>query len=272
MSTSVHNPSSAEAVEDGAFEFGGLRLARMDLGDAVDWITAEAIARNPGVVVTPNINHLHLVHQSPEAQTAIGDANLQLADGWPIVAASRILGEGLPERVAGIDLVERLVDGDVNFSIAVLGGPAGSADKLAERAERTNHVTLVDELSPGWDRPERMAALVDRITRARPNLTFLGIGAPRQEVLAHEIKHAVAGPIVCCGAAIEVLAGVRPRAPHLLQQLGLEWAFRLAIEPRRLYRRYGVSAMTFLRLMTARMISTSTGTLLGKPALERRGR
>ncbi len=253
MHTRSQQPDDAVTTGD-VFEFGGLRLARMDIADAVDWITSEAVARKPGVVVTPNINHLHLIHQSPEADAAIRKADLQLADGWPIVAASRILGEGLPERVAGIDLVERLVDGDAGFSIAVLGGPAGSASKLAARAERTNRVALVDELAPGWDRPERMATLVSRMESAAPNLTFVGIGAPRQEFLAHQLKPAVAGPIICCGAAIEVLAGVRPRAPRLLQTLGLEWAFRLAIEPRRLFRRYGVSAMTFLRLMCSRML------------------
>ena len=83
-----------------------LKLARMDLSHAVDWITTAALARSPGVVVTPNINHLHLIHESQEAHAAIGEADLQLADGWPIVAASRILGEGLPERVPGIDLVD----------------------------------------------------------------------------------------------------------------------------------------------------------------------
>ena len=247
---------------DGVFEFGGLRLARMNITDAVDWITSEAVARKPGVVVTPNINHLHLIHQSAEANAAIRHADLQLADGWPIVAASRILGDALPERVAGIDLVERLVDGDADVSIAVLGGPAGSASKLAARAERTHRVTLVDDLAPGWDHPERMATLVSRMESAAPNLTFVGIGAPRQEFLAHELKHAVAGPIVCCGAAIEVLAGVRPRAPRVLQRLGLEWAFRLAIEPRRLFRRYGASGMTFLRLMYRSLVG---------PVVERSG-
>jgi N-acetylglucosaminyldiphosphoundecaprenol N-acetyl-beta-D-mannosaminyltransferase len=256
------NPPADDVTEQ-PFEFGGLKLARMDLSHAVDWVTTAALARSPGVVVTPNINHLHLIHESQEAHAAIGEADLQLADGWPIVAASRILGEGLPERVPGIDLVERLVDGEVTFSIAVLGGPAGSATKLAQRAERTNRVALVDELQPGWDRPERMASLVSRIKSAAPNLTFLGIGAPRQEVLAHRLKPAVAGPIICCGAAIEVLAGVRPRAPQLLQRLGLEWAFRLAIEPRRLYRRYGISAVTFLRLMCRRL---GVGTVGGRPA------
>ena len=97
------------------FDFRGLRLAGLQLEEAIEWITARAQARRRAIVVTPNINHLHLVQVSERARDAIGRADLQLADGWPIVAASRILGQPLPERIAGIDLVERLVDGDPGF-------------------------------------------------------------------------------------------------------------------------------------------------------------
>lgn len=231
------------------FEFCGLRLSPLDLGDAVDWITAAAQAHDAAVVVTPNINHLHLVQTSPEARDAVAGADLQLADGWPIVAASRMLGMPLPERIAGIDLVERLVSSDTQFSVAILGGPSDSALRLADLAARHNRVALVDRLEPGWDAPDRRSELVARLRDASPNLTFLGIGAPRQELLAHELKDVVSGPIICCGAAVEVLAGIRPRAPYLLQRAGLEWAFRLAIEPRRLARRYLLAGLTFVRLL-----------------------
>src|SRR5947209_20569563 len=90
------------------FDFCGLRLSGMDLDEAVAWIIAQVRARNPAVVVTPNINHLHLVQVSGRARDAIERADLQVPDGWPIVAASRILGQPLPTRVAGIDLVQRL--------------------------------------------------------------------------------------------------------------------------------------------------------------------
>jgi N-acetylglucosaminyldiphosphoundecaprenol N-acetyl-beta-D-mannosaminyltransferase len=179
----------------------------------------------------------------------VAQADLQLADGWPIVAASRMLGVPLPERIAGIDLVDRLVSSDTEFSVAILGGPSDAAVKLANVASRHNRVALVDELGPGWDDPSRRSELVSRLRDASPNLTFVGIGAPRQELLAQELKGVVSGPIICCGAAVEVLAGVRPRAPRLLQRLGLEWAFRLAIEPRRLARRYVLAGLTFLRLL-----------------------
>ena len=239
-------PAASPAPE--TFEFCGLHLRRVGLGDAVAWITAAAQAHDPAVVVTPNINHLHLVQTSEAARDAVGGADLQLADGWPIVAASRMLGEALPERIAGIDLVDRLVQSDTEFSLAILGGPSDAAAKLADLAARHNRVALVDGLAPGWDRPERRDALAARLREASPNLTFVGIGAPRQELLAHELRDVVAGPIVCCGAAVEVLAGMRPRAPRLLQRLGLEWAFRLAIEPRRLARRYLTAGVTFARL------------------------
>lgn len=231
------------------FDFRGLRLAGLELEDAVEWITAQAQARRKAIVVTPNINHLHLVQVSDQARDAIAGADLQLADGWPIVAASRILRQPLPGRIAGIDLVERLVDGDEEFRVAILGGPSDAALRLAKRARRRNHVVLVDELRPGWDQEEPRLRLAQRLSDVAPDLTLVGIGAPQQEILAHELKSAVSGPIICCGAAIEVLAGMRPRAPRVLQRLGLEWAFRLAIEPRRLARRYLLAGVTFTRLL-----------------------
>ena len=240
--------STTRTIDD-AFDFAGLRLSGFDLDTAVGWITAESEAQNPVVVVTPNINHLHLAQTSPTARDALDKADLQLADGWPIVAASRMLGTPLPERVAGIDLVERLVDSDRSFSVAILGGPSDSATKLAGRASQSNSVALVDHLGAGWDEDERRSDLLSRVQAAAPDLTLVAIGAPRQELLAHELKRVVKGPIVCCGAAVEVLAGVRPRAPRVVQTLGLEWAFRMVIEPRRLFRRYMVAGSTFASLI-----------------------
>ena len=155
------------------FDFRGLRLAGLELEDAIDWITAQAHAGRQAIVVTPNINHLHLVQVSDKARDAIAGADLQLADGWPIVAASRILRQPLPGRIAGIDLVERLVDGDEEFRVAILGGPSDAALRLAKRARRRNQVVLVDELRPGWDEEEPRSGLAGAAvcTAAAPDLT-----------------------------------------------------------------------------------------------------
>ncbi len=247
--TQIPDTGETNRTPPGDFDFRGLRISGLALEDAIQWITDRARARRQAIVVTPNINHLHLMESSSPAREAIARADLQLADGWPIVAASRIMGQPLPGRVAGIDLVQRLVDGEHGFRVAILGGPSDAASRLADRARRRNDVVLVDELRPGWDRDAARSELAERVAAAGPDLTLVGIGAPRQEILAHELKSAVRGPIVCCGAAIEVLAGMRPRAPRALQRVGLEWAFRLAIEPRRLARRYAVAGATFLRVL-----------------------
>jgi N-acetylglucosaminyldiphosphoundecaprenol N-acetyl-beta-D-mannosaminyltransferase len=258
MSTTLHSSPSPDAVRAGRtariepsepFEFCGLSLAGLDLEGALEWITAQARAESSAIVVTPNINHLHLVQSSDDARRALQTADLQLADGWPIVAASRILGSPLPGRIAGIDLVQALIDSDAGFSVAILGGSDDSATRLAERVALRNRVVLVDELRSGWDTPRRRSELTARVAEAKPNLILVAVGAPRQELLAHELKDVVSGPIICCGAAVEVLAGARPRAPRFLQSIGMEWAFRLAIEPRRLCRRYIVAGATFLRLL-----------------------
>lgn len=244
--------------------FWGLRLSPMDLDAAVHWITGEARARRSRVVITPNINHLHLAGASPDMQASLDAADLQLADGWPIVAASRLFGPGLPERIAGIDLVQRLLANRNRFSVAILGGPEDSARRLAEQAQPHNRVALVDELTPGWEEESRRRELVARVAAAEPDLTLVAIGAPRQERLAHELKVAVRGPIICCGAAVEVLAGVRPRAPRLVQRLRMEWLFRLALEPRRLGGRYLVAGGTFARLFAGSAVRRAVGA--GAPA------
>ena len=240
----------------GGFQFAGLHLADADLEDAVAWIAARADAGAPAVVVTPNINHLHLRSTSSAARAAFDAADIQFADGWPLIAASRLLGRPLPGRIAGIDLVARLIDARRGLSIAILGGPGDTAHRLAERARVSNSVVLVDDLAPGWDAPASRTQILARLDAARPNLVLIGIGAPRQEQLAHDIQSVVGGPVLCCGAAIEVLAGFRPRAPAWLQRCGLEWAFRLVIEPRRLFRRYVLAGVTFLRALVveARLI------------------
>ena len=91
-----------------------------------------------------------------------------------------------------------------------------------ERVRRRNHVVLVDELRPGWHRDESRSRLAQRVVAATADLTLVGIGPPQQEILAHELKPVVTGPITDYGAVIAVLLGMRPRAPRALQLLGLE--------------------------------------------------
>ena len=230
---------------NGAAEFGGFKLAPLTLEETIDWVLGAVKAKRSSVVVTSNIQHLQLARQDARFADVVARAELNVADGWPVVAGTWLFSSvRAPERVAGIDLVHRLLTQEaVELRIAILGGPPGAAEALASRVPSVHEVVYVDPLPRGaWDTPAGLTALRAGLESASPTLTLVGVGAPRQEVLADSLRDALAGPAIGCGAAIEVLAGLRPRAPRALQVVGLEWAFRLVLEPRRLLPRY-VSAL-----------------------------
>lgn len=234
---------------NGAAEFGGFKLAPFTLDETLDWIL-EAVRENRScVVVTSNIHHLRLARDDARFGDVVKRAELNVADGWPLVVGTRVFSSvRAPERIAGIDLVDRLLGQDaVALRLAILGGPPGAADALALRVAPVHEIVYLNPLPAGeWDTPENLATLHADLQSARPTLTLVGIGAPRQEILADSLRHVLAGPVIGCGAAVEVLGGLRPRAPRVLQRLGLEWAFRLMLEPRRLLPRYISAAHVFL--------------------------
>src|ERR687883_438555 len=108
-------------------------------------------------------NHMRRALHGGDGQETFEFCGLRLVRDGLSGAASRMLGDPLPERVAGIDLVDQLVRSDTGFSVAILGGSSDAAAKLADVASEHNRVALVDELAPGWDRPERRSELASRL-------------------------------------------------------------------------------------------------------------
>ncbi len=238
-------------MKSDAFVFGPLRLAVLSPTEATTWVVDRALAGTACVVVTPNVHHLRLALHDEAFLEIVDRAELCVADGWPLVLASRLTaGPRLPGRVAGVDLVDSVLERAPGLRVAILGGAPGAADAFARMIGSRHDVVLVDSLPPGhWESAEQMLELRERLRLARPNLVLTAIGAPRQELLADRLRDVVAGPILCCGAAVEMLAGIRPRAPLLFQRLGLEWAFRAALEPTRLVPRYARAGRTFLGVL-----------------------
>lgn len=208
-------------------------------------------------VVTPNVDHVVLYQQSEALRRAYAEARLVLADGAPVVAASRLLGRGIPERVAGSDLVPQLFSEAcwqrTGVRVYLLGGAPGVAQRAAENIEATwPEIEVVGMASPplGFERDAQLNAdLVADINACQPDLLLVGLGAPKQEVWIHrhhaELTVSVA---LCIGATIDFLAGERSRAPRWMRRAGLEWLFRVLIEPRRLGRRYARDAWEFPRI------------------------
>lgn len=222
--------------------------------DDVVVIVREALrAGTGGRIITPNVDILRQANADQAVRAYLEEADLVVADGMPLVWASRLSGTPLPERVAGSSLIWSLSEGlgrDAR-SVFVLGGtpadPAtGEIDGATRAAGRlaaaSPGLRIKGCLSPayGFERDTEMfAAVCRRVVAARPDMVYVGLGFPKQEWVISRLRpHLPRSWFIGCGAAINFVAGDADRAPAWMQRTGLEWAHRLGTEPRRLARRY----------------------------------
>ncbi|MDR5709090.1 MAG: WecB/TagA/CpsF family glycosyltransferase, partial [Armatimonadota bacterium] len=219
-------------------------------------LVAHALSSHRGYIVTPNTDHVVRYHRDPAFRKAVDGAWLRLADGMPVVWASRLVGNPLPERVAGSDLLPELcrLAAERAYSVFFLGGRAGVARQAAENLKsRYRGLKVAGTYTPveGFAQdPYDQEAAVEAVNRTEPDILFVGLGSPVQELWVHRnwdrLRVRVA---VCCGAALDYAAGTQPRAPWWMRRAGLEWLWRLVHEPRRLWRRYLVDDLAFFGLV-----------------------
>lgn len=252
-------------------------------GEWFDSITEEAVAERVldalahgagGRIVTPNVDILRLAaghgQRAAEVRGFLADATLVVADGMPLIWASKLAGTPLPERVTGSGLIWTLSAalGRARRSVYVLGGtpiakglprqpayaaelPGGSSNAPAfDGAERAAAalaascpgLQIAGHHAPafGFERdPEAYEEVLARVVETKPDFVFVGLGFPKQERVISDLRIDLPGTwFLGCGAAVGFVAGETRRAPFWMQRSGLEWAHRLAQEPGRLAGRY----------------------------------
>lgn len=244
-------------------DIAGLGLDPITEAGVVDVVAAAWEQRRGGLIVTPNVDIWLRARKDPVARGFVERADLVVADGQPLVWASRLSRTPVPERVAGSSLVESLCRQAAlsGRSVFVLGGGAGNAAELAaERlSERYPGLRVAGTLAPPFDferEPATQEQVVSAVVDTRPDLVLVGLGFPKQEALgyalAERLPHAW---MLGCGGGIEMSAGSRSRSPRWVQRIGAEWIYRMVQDPRRLARRYlvdDVPAALTLLLSSAR--------------------
>jgi N-acetylglucosaminyldiphosphoundecaprenol N-acetyl-beta-D-mannosaminyltransferase len=241
------------------------------LGCAIDRVDMDEAARRCDRFVRTRAHAQHMAINAAKIVAMRHDDGLHrlvdrceliTADGQAVVWASRLLGDPLPARVAGIDLMLELLAlaERRGYRVYLLGARADVLEQAVARV-RERHPRLV---IAGWHHgyfslaEERSVAAA--IRAARPDLLFVAMSSPRKEYFLGRWARAIDVPFsMGVGGAIDVVAGVTHRAPRALQRLGLEWAFRLAQEPRRLFRRYLVTNLEFVGLTARELWSTRAG-------------
>ncbi|KQQ44094.1 glycosyltransferase [Nocardioides sp. Leaf307] len=238
----------------------GVDFDAVDEAGAVDHVLLALEEGRGGLLVTPNVDILRQLRRDACADVAAG-ASLVVADGMPIVWASRLLGTPLPARVTGSSLVWSLSAAlaQRSGSIYLLGGAPGVAERAGAALCDTNPgLRLAGHLAPpfGFDRdPEQLAAVVDEVSSAAPDVVFVALGFPKQERTAAALRERMPQTwFLGCGGSLDMAAGDVRRAPAYAQRWGGEWIVRLVQEPRRLARRYLVDDIPYalgLMLRTA---------------------
>ena len=230
----------------------GMPVDAVSEPQAVGAIVAALDAGRGGTVITPHLEILRRYVQDPSVRGHFGTAGLIVADGQPLVWASRVMGRPLPERVAGSDLIWSLA-GECALrgrGVFLLGGAPGACEAARDRLrEFYPGLDIRGWCSPpvGFDRdPAAMAALKAELREARPDVVFVALGFPKQERVIAELRGALPQAwFLGVGVSLSFVAGHVARAPDWAMRYGLEWFHRLLQEPRRLARRYLVDGLPF---------------------------
>jgi len=242
--------TQVDASLNGGTRTAGARL----LGIQLDGLTNEQVldrirdgmrAGTGGWVVTANLDILRQAAGDRSASELISEADIVVADGTPVVWASKLQGTPVPERVAGSDLTwtSSQVAAEESVPVFLLGGNVGAAEGAAAQLVRQYpSLRVVGTACPehGFEQdPRRMKELVDAVCDSDARLVLVGLGFPKQERMIRELRRLhPAAWYVGVGISFSFVTGELRRAPRWMQRAGLEWVHRMVQEPRRLTHRY----------------------------------
>ncbi len=245
----------------------GLPLALIDYEGTMEWMDAAIEHGERGYICVAATHMVMLCQEDEELRQAALGASLNVPDGQPVVWAMNALGADLSERVYGPELMARYCERSAGSDVRMYlygGRNQGALVQLALNLRRRYPgVKIVGGYSPPFRdlTPEEDDAIVAEINRSRADVVWVGVGAPKREKWMATMRDRLDAPVLIgVGAAFDLHAGLVPQAPPWMQSAGLEWAFRLGREPRRLWRRYARYNPRFVRGFAAQYARHRFGT------------
>ncbi len=241
----------------------GCKVSRVDMTAAVDLVEGFLFRGRHQVAFVP-VSSVMAARKDAGFQALLNKAALALPDGMPLLWASRLLGRPIPGRVAGSDFLLEFskLAAAKGYSFFLMGGQPGVPEELARALVRLNpKLKVVGTCSPPFQQkfpPGVNQDIVRQINQARPDVLWVGLGAPKQErwiqqnLAQLEVKVAVG-----VGAAFDICSGRFRRAPAWMRRCCLEWLFRFMLEPKRLFRRYFLEGLPFVPLLLWQLVRGS---------------
>ncbi len=230
---------------------------KMTLEQSVDEIVKHLREGKRGWLCTVNVAVLIMMRSDPFLQSFVDRATFVVADGQPLVWVAPIFGTSLPARVAGVDLIYALSRRAARerLSVGLIGATGRMVGAVAERLGEMYPSLRISHVSDGYFSEEEAPKRAEAIRAAGTDILFVAMGVPRQEQFIDRYWSQLGVKLaIGVGGSFDVLAGLRVRAPEIMQRSGMEWAFRLAQEPRRLWKRYLVTNSWFLYLVGRQLV------------------
>lgn len=243
---------------------GGIPFDDVGFQGAIDLVVRWAGAREGGYICTPNVDYVVRARRDPAFRAAVLGAKLRVPDGMGVIYGSRIRGTPLTETVTGRLLPEAVSArlAGLDASVALFGGRPGAASTAALRL-RSLGASVAATVVPamGFEiGTHEDDACVDALASSGAAVIFVGLGAPKQELwMAHHASRFPNSVLIGVGQGIDVLGKLSRAAPVWMTRVGLEWAFRLLHQPRRLAKRYLWDDPRFFAWMLAERVQTRRG-------------
>lgn len=236
----------------------GVRIDALDLNRAAGDVLRSACVGGGRAVHLCNAYTLSLAHRDTSLRRALNRGDLNLADGMPLIWAGRRRGFAeMTGRVYGPHLMEAVIDRGRSSGLRhfLYGSTPAVVERLATSLEADHPgVQIVGAESPPFRplRPHESEALVGRVRASEAQIVWVALGTPKQDRFLYDFAARLGTTAVAVGAAFDFLSGTKPQAPRVLQDHGMEWAYRLVREPRRLWRRYLLGNLIFLEALARR--------------------
>ena len=259
----AHSPDLAPRLpepEARRSELFGLEFEAASTSEIVERCRAWCAGpRTTHIVLTANASHLCVMRRDASLRHACAQADLTVADGMSVVWALRLLGRPVPERVAGIDLMVSLLDlaGAMGLRVYFLGARPEVLEALVAECSGRFPGLAIAGARHGYFSSDEHDAIVEDISQSRPHFLFVGMPSPAKDVFCQRYRDRLQVPVVMgVGGSFDVLAGFIRRAPRVVQRAGLEWAWRLLMEPRKLWKRYLTTNSEFIWLVCRQLMLT----------------
>ncbi|NQN87568.1 WecB/TagA/CpsF family glycosyltransferase [Streptococcus suis] len=232
-----------------SIEILGVKIHPLTASQTLNAVEGYILEKRPLHLMGVNADKINLCQSDSELMRIVNECEITNADGASVVLAGKYLGLDIPERVAGIDLMQDLLKlcESKGYSVYFFGAKQDVLEEMLKAFQETYPNLKISGARNGYFSDDDLGQIGEEIRRLQPEIVFVGITSPKKEyIVDHFLKNGINSVYMGVGGSFDVLSGKIPRAPKWMQKSNLEWLFRVMNEPRRLFKRYFIGNTTFI--------------------------